>query len=52
MLDEPKSLPRAALVDMLHRYWSVSVERVRYSPVGAGSYHWLAENVAGIPPFS
>jgi len=44
---EPTNLARALLTDPLHTYWGIDVSQLRYAPVGAGSYHWIAEAVGG-----
>ena len=47
MRDEPKDLPCAALAEVLRRHWNMAVAAIEYAPVGAGSYHWLAEGAGG-----
>ena len=43
MRDEPKDLPHAALADVLQRHWGIDTQRLEYVALGAGSWHWIAE---------
>ncbi|HEX3815358.1 MAG TPA: aminoglycoside phosphotransferase family protein [Mycobacteriales bacterium] len=43
MRDEPAELPVDAVLGHVRDGWDVPVEVIRYLPVGAGSYNWVAE---------
>jgi spectinomycin phosphotransferase len=43
MQDEPAELPADAVLSHVQQGWGLVADRVRYAPVGAGSYHWVAE---------
>ena len=47
MRDEPHSLPREVLARALRAQWDIDVQSLKYAPVGAGSYHWVAEEITG-----
>jgi spectinomycin phosphotransferase len=47
MRDEPENLPRAFLTEELGAHWGIEVWNIEYAPVGAGSYHWVAEDAGG-----
>jgi len=36
-------VPEATIIDIIRRGWGIHIEGLRYLPVGAGAYHWLAE---------
>jgi spectinomycin phosphotransferase len=46
MYDEPASLPKDLLAAALHEHWGIDC-KLRYAPVGFGSYHWVAEATTG-----
>ena len=39
----PAAVDEPSLTAILSRTWSIELDRLRYVPKGAGSYHWLAE---------
>jgi spectinomycin phosphotransferase len=39
----PSAVDPASLTAILTRTWSIELDRLRYVPKGAGSYHWLGE---------
>ncbi len=43
----PEELETSALTDFLADGWDFDVETVHYAPLGAGSYHWVAEDSEG-----
>ena len=36
-------VPEATIIDAIGRGWGIHIGGLRYLPVGAGAYHWLAE---------
>lgn len=48
MRDEPEDLPADLVGRLAGEHWRLPVDRVRYAPIGAGSYNWIAES-GGIP---
>ncbi|HEY1486242.1 MAG TPA: hypothetical protein VGF84_09055, partial [Micromonosporaceae bacterium] len=48
MRDEPEDLPAELVGRLAAEHWRLPVDRVRYAPIGAGSYNWIAES-GGIP---
>jgi spectinomycin phosphotransferase len=47
MREEPENFPVASLVQLLATYWGIDTCQLEYVPVGAGSYHWIAEEAGG-----
>jgi hypothetical protein len=45
--DLPEEFEVAALIRSLSGDWGFEVESIEYAPVGFGSYHWVATDVAG-----
>lgn len=45
--DRPTGIADRDLIPALVRGWGLDVETVRYAPVGAGGYHWVACSAAG-----
>jgi spectinomycin phosphotransferase len=37
------AVSEATLVDVITERWGLAIEQLRYLPVGAGAYHWIAE---------
>jgi len=42
MLTPPADLPEAALLAAVDREWGLTVDEIRYQPLGFGSHHWAA----------
>jgi spectinomycin phosphotransferase len=45
--DRPEGVSEHELTRALARGWSIQPARLTYAPVGAGSYHWVADDVGG-----
>ena len=46
-----QGLEEQEVIEALAAGWGLQVSRIRYVPVGGGSYHWVAVEAAGGPYF-